>query len=68
MKKEYAKLIRRLSDSNDLNKKLLETHMQYTTFCIGVLTQNTAASDLYNGRGGVAEDNTSRFGLIDQKI
>ena len=68
LKKEYGRIIKKLSDSNALNRKLLETQMQYTTFCIGVLTQNGNSSDIYNGSGGVTEDQSSRFGLIDQKI
>ena len=68
LKKDYNQILKRLSDCNDLNKKLIETQMQYTDFCIGVLTQNMKTSDIYNGNGSVSEDQTSRFGLIDQKV
>ena len=66
LKQDFNEVVSKLSQYNELNNKLIDTQIQYTSFCIEMLTQNSASADTYNNAGTVAS-NSSRFGLIDQK-
>lgn len=68
LKQEFNRVIISLSRLNGLNKKLIDTHLQYTSFCIETLTQSGNTGDTYSSTGQVSEGNKQSFGFIDQKV
>ena len=64
---EFKKVLKSLADLNDLNKTLIQTQLQYTAFCIEILTNRSGTGDTYNNTG-TFEENKKRFGLIDQRV
>lgn len=68
LKEEFAKVVADLKKATDLNRRLIETHLEYTSFCISVLTADTEAPGTYENTGHVTEGAVLRRGLIDQKI
>lgn len=68
LKQEFNQAIMELSRLNELNKKLIDTHLQYTSFCIETLTQSGNTGDTYSSTGQITEGNKQKFGLIDQKV
>lgn len=68
LKDNFTLLLKELSDSNDINKDLINTQLDYTAFCLDVMTQSTNTSETYNNAGGVNDDKKQRIGIIDQKV
>ena len=67
LKRELSDVVLKLKHSNDLNKKLIQTHMDYTSFCIRMLT-DTGESQLYNNKGGTNTDPSTNFRVFDQRV
>lgn len=64
---EFQALIKELRTQNDQNQRLLETQLQYTNFCLGLLTQSEAVGDLYGSSGHVNDDSLPRRGIINRE-
>lgn len=64
---EFHALIKELRAQNDQNQRLVETHLQYTSFCLELLTQNEAVGDLYGSSGHVNDDPFPRRGIINRE-
>ncbi len=74
LRQEFAQLKRELSDivlklkrSNELNKKLIQTHMDFTSFCIRMIT-DSGEGQLYNNKGGTNGDTAVNFRVFDQRV
>jgi len=68
LKEEFEGIVRDLKKRNELNNRLIETHLEYNAFCIGILTQGAPTGDTYGSTGRIQEEIKPRRGLIDQKI
>lgn len=68
LKDNFTLLLKELSDSNDINKDLINTQLDYTAFCLDVMTQSSNTSETYNNAGGMNDDKKQRIGIIDQKV
>lgn len=64
---DFHTLIKELRTQNEQNQRLLETQLQYTSFCIELMTQNDAVGDLYGSSGHINEDPTPRRGFINRE-
>ncbi len=65
---DFQALIIELQEKNELNQRLLETHLQYTSFCIEMMTQGDAVGDLYGNTGHVADEPAQRRGFINREV
>lgn len=65
--KELKGVLRELWKLNHINQKLIETQLQYTAFCIEIMTQSNRAGDLYGSNGQVNPDNVN-LGFVDRKV
>lgn len=65
MQDAFHALIKEFRSVNEQNQKLLETQMQYTDFCLELLTQEETVGDLYSNSGRVNEEPVQRRGIID---
>lgn len=60
---EIWDVINPLRVANDINQQLIETHLQYASFSLELLTQNEPAGNLYGQDGDDGGD--GRRGLLD---
>ncbi|MDL2224966.1 flagellar protein FlgN [Eubacteriales bacterium OttesenSCG-928-M02] len=66
---EFQSIINGLSAQNMVNQQLLETQLEYTNFCLELLTQPESVGDFYGSSGQVADPNSEiRRNFIDTKI
>ncbi len=59
--------VEELSALNALNQRLIETQIQYTEFCINVLTGGSQGMDTYENTGHVKAESSVFASLIDTK-
>lgn len=67
LQRDFQNLIEDLKGKNNLNQTLLKTQLQYTSFCLELMTQGGNVGDLYGNTGRVQEDTTARMGLLDRE-
>lgn len=68
LRDRYKSIIRDLSALNSLNQNLLQTQLQYTEFCIDILTKSSFSSNnMYGSTGFVNTENVAIRRLIDQE-
>lgn len=60
-------IIRELRQLNTLNKKLIETQLSYTSFCINLMSAQSDSMGTYSGSGRLKEKNASRP-MLDQSV
>ncbi len=67
LKKDLGDIVLQLRQNNDINKRLIQTHMDYTSFCIRMLT-DSGEGQTYNNKGGTNGDPSVNFRIFDQKV
>ena len=67
LKKELGDIVLQLKQNNEINKRLLLTHMDYSSFCIRMLT-DTGEGQTYNNKGGTNGDPSVNFRIFDQRV
>lgn len=68
VKTELEKVLAELADYNMLNKTLIDTHLQYSAFCMEVLNDQLNSVNTYSHSGDMSNEKTSRYGLFDTKV
>ncbi|MHB1313898.1 MAG: flagellar protein FlgN [Christensenellales bacterium] len=68
LKNEFSRIVTKLTDSNELNRKLIYTQLEYTSFCISVLLKQANMSETYDNLGSTKENKMTDYRLIDQKV
>lgn len=66
-KEDFAKTIEELASLNELNQRLIETQIQYTEFCLSMVTGSSSGLDTYANTGHVREEAPALKSLIDTK-
>lgn len=66
-KLSLKKSVEELSALNALNQRLIETQIQYTEFCINVLTGGSQGLDTYENTGHMKAESPAFTSLIDTK-
>lgn len=64
---ELGEVVKALSDNNAHNKMLIDTQLQYSAFCIEMLTGQTNMTNTYTNSGRVS-DSADKRSLLDQTI
>jgi hypothetical protein len=59
--------VEELAALNALNQKLIETQIQYTEFCLSMLTEGPERLDTYENTGHMRGENPALKSLIDTK-
>ncbi len=67
LKEELRGVVAELSQSNDTNKKLIQTHLDYTSFCIRLLT-DAGEGQTYNNKGATNEEGSNKYRVFDARI
>lgn len=67
-KERLQAIIREISTRNAINQKLIETQLQYTSFCIGLMTGNYECADSGGYSGSINHPRPLSFSLLDQKV
>lgn len=68
LRERYKDIIRELTALNSLNQNLLQTQLQYTEFCIDIITKSSSVSNnMYGSTGFVNTENVAIRRLIDQE-
>lgn len=65
---ELNDVIVQLKMSNKANKGLVETQLQYASFCVNLLSGNVGTLGTYSNAGGMNEKQEKATFLIDQSI
>lgn len=65
---ELNNVITQLKLSNDANKGLIETQLQYASFCVNLLAGHVGALGTYSNAGGMNEKQEKVTFLMDQSI
>ena len=68
LKREFGGILSELTRYNALNRKLIYTHLEYTSFCINLLSRHANVSDTYDRRGCTREEKMTNIRLFDQKV
>lgn len=63
----YRELVQELSLVNALNQKLLQTQLQYTTFCLDLLTETSPIGGTYCSTGQLKLHKGEKRTLIDKE-
>ncbi len=66
LKSELSDIVTSLGQANEANKKLIKTHLDYTSFCIRLLT-DAGEGYTYNSKGGTNEEGSANFRVFDRK-
>lgn len=61
-------LIMKQKDVNEINHRLLESHLDYSEFMMNVFSQATQANNMYNQNGYEQSQSNSTIGLIDSEV
>lgn len=65
---ELNAVIMQLKLSNNANRGLIETQLQYASFCVNLLAGHVSALGTYSHAGGIDEKQEKATFLIDQSI
>ncbi len=65
---ELNDVIMQLKLSNQANKGLIETQLQYASFCVNLLAGHVSALGTYSNAGGMNEKQQKATFLIDQSV
>lgn len=68
LKSELEKMISELSDVNELNKTLINTHMKYISFCIEAIASHIRGSNTYSHSGRFKDEKSVSNVLIDRTV
>jgi len=63
----YREIVQELSLVNALNQKLLQTQLQYTTFCLDLLTETSPIGGTYCSTGQLRLNKSDKRTLIDKE-
>ena len=66
--KELERTAAKLRRAGALNRMLIDTQLQYTSFCINLLTDGGNPMNTYSGSGRMSEGCTANHRLVDQEI
>lgn len=58
----------RLRAASALNKTLIDTQLQYTSFCVNLITGQGSVPGTYSGSGTIKDEGVPRSRMIDQTI
>lgn len=67
IREELSDVVLQLKNSNQANKGLIETQLQYASFCVNLLSGHTGPLSIYSNAGHMNDKEESTF-LIDQSI
>ena len=65
---QLSQVIQKLADMTEINRKLIYSQLEYTSFCMEVLTRKVHMGETYGNSGHISEDNSARFTLVDQSV
>ncbi len=58
----------KLRTEGSLNRTLIDTQLQYTSFCLDLMTGRDSIPGTYSGSGALKDDGVPRRKIIDQSI
>ena len=68
LKTELSRVLAEIQKLNEANKALLDTHLQYTSFCINLLTGAASQLGTYSHSGQISEQKESKTLVLDQMV
>ncbi|NLT97455.1 MAG: flagellar protein FlgN [Christensenellaceae bacterium] len=68
LKTELSRVLAEIQKLNEANKALLDTHLQYTSFCINLLTGGSSPFGTYSNSGQISEQQESKTLVLDQMV
>lgn len=68
LKKDFNRVILELQRYNDLNKKLIGTHLEYAAFCTDTFLQAGNVGNNYNNAGQESHRSVESMGILDKEI
>ncbi len=67
IREELSDVVLQLKNSNQANKGLIETQLQYASFCVNLMSGHTGPLSTYSNAGQMNDKEEATF-LIDQSI
>ena len=68
LKEELSKMLSEIEDLNRVNKALVETHLQYSAFCVNLLTGSTNTIGNYSLSGQISEPQERATLILDRMV
>jgi flagellar biosynthesis/type III secretory pathway chaperone len=68
LKTELSGVLAEIQKLNDANKALLDTHLQYTSFCINLLTGAASPFGTYSNSGQISEQQENLTPVLNQTV
>jgi len=67
LRTQFGQVVEDLKESNEVNRRLIQTHLEYTSFCIRLMTQTTEQGQMYDNKGNTNEE-TAKSRVFDKKV
>ena len=68
LKSEMARVLTEIERLNAANKALLDTHLQYSAFCINLLTGGTNTLNTYSYSGRISDAQERKTLVLDRMV
>lgn len=68
LKSDLGSVLAEIQKLNEANKALLDTHLQYTSFCINLLAGAVSTLNTYSYSGHISEPQESKTLMLDRTV
>jgi flagellar biosynthesis/type III secretory pathway chaperone len=68
LKSDLSRVLAEIQKVNEANRALLDTHLQYTSFCINLLTGAASTLNTYSYSGRISEPQESKTLMLDRTV